>query len=83
MIRSPSLCLYTIKETDKKNEMRKEVRMKRKYSLCSPFVGAEGRENKQNRITKSDMVNSSVQRIITVVMLLRFWWLLAKKMLWI
>ena len=53
--------------------MRKEVRMKRKYSLCSPFVGAEGRENKQNRITKSDMVNSSVQRIITVVMLLRFW----------
>jgi len=29
MITSPSLCLYTIKETDKKNEMRKEVRMKR------------------------------------------------------
>jgi len=72
MIRSPSLCLYTIKETDKKNEMRKEVRMKKKYSLCNPFVGAEGRENKQNRITKSDMVNGSVQRIITVVMLLRF-----------
>lgn len=72
MIRSPSLCLYTIKETDKKNEMRKEVRMKKKYSLCDPFVGAEGRENKQNRITKSVMVNGSVQRIITVVMLLRF-----------
>lgn len=70
---------------NKKNSW-KEWEEKQEWKRNSFFVihwwGQRGVKINKTESRTSDMVNGSVQQIITVVMLLGSWWLLVKKMLW-